>query len=153
VPKTALGKIDLRWITLRLPGSVSAHELAVGVGVGGVDLEAEWRANRTELPTVRWYDEGGVVMAEIAIRNVRDLGESARRALEALLGRQLAEEEQVGVTALGARPAPLGDVRRIAAERLSESLKEMSDRAKSIPNDEFDSLVDEAMNDVRRRRC
>ena len=92
-------------------------------------------------------------MAEIAIRNVRDLGEGARRALEALLGRQLAEEEQVGVTALGARPAPLGDVRRIAAERLSESLKEMSERAKSIPDGEFDSLVDEAMNDVRHRRC
>ena len=45
-------------------------------------------------------------MAEIAIHNVRDLGEDARRALEALLGRQLAEEEQVGVTALAARPAP-----------------------------------------------
>jgi hypothetical protein len=28
-------------------------------------------------------------MAEIAIHNVRDLGEDARRALEALLGRQL----------------------------------------------------------------
>jgi len=41
-------------------------------------------------------------MAEIAIRNVRDLGEDARRTLEALLGRRLAEEEQVGVT-LGRR--------------------------------------------------
>ena len=91
-------------------------------------------------------------MAEIAIRSVRDLGEDARRALEALLGRQLAEEEQVGVTALAARPAPTGETRRSAAERLSENLKEMSERAKQIPHDELESLIDEAQRDVRRRR-
>jgi hypothetical protein len=91
-------------------------------------------------------------MAEIAFHCVRDLGEDARRALEALLGRRLAEEEQVGVTALAARPAPSGDARRIATERLSESLKEMSERARAIPGDEFESLIDEAMRDVRRRR-
>jgi len=83
-------------------------------------------------------------MAEIAIHNVRDLGEDARRALEALLGRQLAEEEQVGVTALAARPAPTGDARRIAAERLSETLKEMSNRADHVPDDELESLIDGA---------
>ena len=91
-------------------------------------------------------------MAEIAIHNVRDLGEHARSALEALLGRRLAEEEQGGVTAFAARRAPSGDARRIAAERLSESLKEMSERARAIPDDEFESLIDEAMSDVRRRR-
>lgn len=91
-------------------------------------------------------------MAEIAIHNVRDLGEDARRALEALLGRQLAEEEQVGVTALAPRPAPTGDARRIAAESLSETLKEMSNRAGQVPDDELESLIDEAQRDVRRRR-
>lgn len=73
-------------------------------------------------------------------------------ALEALLGRQLAEEEQVGVTALAARPAPTGDARRIAAEMLSETLKEMSNRADRVPGDELESLIDEAQRDVRRRR-
>lgn len=91
-------------------------------------------------------------MQEISIHNVRDLGQEARRALEALLGRTLAEEEQVSVTALPARPAPLGDERRIAAERLLDSLREMSDSAKGIPPDELESLIDEAMDDVRGRR-
>ena len=91
-------------------------------------------------------------MAEIAIHNVRDLGQDARRALEALLGRRLAEEEQVSVTALAARPAPSGDERRITAERLKESLKAMSESARAIPNDELESLIDEAMDDVRPRR-
>jgi hypothetical protein len=91
-------------------------------------------------------------MAEIAIHNVRDLGQDARRALEALLGRRLAEEEQVGVPALAARPAPLGEERKIAAERLKESLKAMSESARAIPSDELESLIDEAMDDARQRR-
>ena len=91
-------------------------------------------------------------MAEIAIHNVRDLGQEARRALEALRGRRLAEGEQVSLTALAARPAPSGDERRIAAELLLESLKAMSESAVAIPNDELESLIDEAMDDVRRRR-
>jgi hypothetical protein len=91
-------------------------------------------------------------MAEIAIHNVSDLGEDARRALEALLGRELAAEEQVGVTALGARPAPTGDARRIATEKLSESLQEMTNSAKGVPGDELESLIDEAQRDVRQRR-
>ena len=65
-------------------------------------------------------------MAEIAIHNVRDLGQDARRA-------------------------PVGDERRIAAERLKESLRAMSQSAKAIPSDELESLIDEAVDDARRR--
>ena len=63
----------------------------------------------------------------------------------------MAEEEQVGVTALAARRAPLGDERRIAADRLKESLRAMSQSAKAIPSDELESLIDEAVDDARRR--
>jgi hypothetical protein len=91
-------------------------------------------------------------MAEIAIRNVRDLGEDTRRAVEALLGRRLEEEEQIGVTALGARPAPAGDAHNAAKKRLLESIETMSESAKGIPADELDALIDEAMDDARRRR-
>ena len=56
------------------------------------------------------------------------------------------------MTALAARRAPSGDERGIAAERLLESLKAMSESARAIPNDELESLIDEAMDDVRRRR-
>lgn len=91
-------------------------------------------------------------MPEILIHNVRDLGHDARLALEALLGRKLAEEEQVSVTALPAHPAPSGDERRIAAERLFETLRETSEAARAVPHDELESLIDEAVNDVRHRR-
>ena len=93
----------------------------------------------------------GVVMVEIAIQNVRDLDQDARRALEALLDRRLAEGEQASVTALAARPAPSGDERSMAAGRLLESLKAMSENAGAIPKVELESLIDEAMDDVRRR--
>jgi hypothetical protein len=72
--------------------------------------------------------------------------------LEALLGRRLAGEEQVSVVALGARPAPLGEARKIAADRLADCVQERSRKAGSIPQAEFDSLADEAMTGVRPRR-
>jgi len=56
------------------------------------------------------------------------------------------------VTALTARRAPLGDERRIAAERLKESLRAMSQSAKAIPSDELELLIDEAVDDARQRR-
>ncbi len=91
-------------------------------------------------------------MPEISIHNVRDLGQDARRALEALLGRRLAEEEQISVTALPVRPAPSGEERRIAAERLAETIEAMSESAKAIQKDELEALIDEAMDEVRGRR-
>ncbi len=45
----------------------------------------------------------------------------------------------------------VGDERRIAAERLKESLRAMSQSAKAIPSDELESLIDEAVDDARRR--
>jgi len=47
-----------------------------------------------------------------------------------------------GRDCLGGAPAPTGDARRIAAERLSETLKEMSNRADHVPDDELESLID-----------
>jgi hypothetical protein len=91
-------------------------------------------------------------MAQITIHDVRDLDQDARRTLETLLGRQLAEEEQITVTALAARPARSGEPRRLAAERLTQSLDAVSESAKAVPADELESLIEEAMNDVRPRR-
>jgi hypothetical protein len=80
----------------------------------------------------------GVLMAEITIHNVRDLGQDARRTLAALLGRRLAEQEQGSVTALAVCPAPSGDERRVAAQRLLESLKATSEGAGAIPHDQLE---------------
>ena len=91
-------------------------------------------------------------MADMSIRNVSDLDEGARRFLEAFLGRQLAEEEQVTVIALPARPAPSGNQRRAAAVRLSKSLKATSESAAGIPKQELEALIDDAADHVRGRR-
>ena len=88
-------------------------------------------------------------MQEMSIRNVSDLAADARGVLEVLLGRRLAEEEQVTVLALPARPAPSGSERQIAAQRLFESLNDMSDRARAVPEDEMEALIDEALEHVR----
>jgi hypothetical protein len=91
-------------------------------------------------------------MSDIAIRNVRDLEEGVRGFLEAFLGRELAEEEQVTVMALSVRPAPSGEERKAAVAHLSASVKAMSERANEIPKQELEALIDEAVDHVRGRR-
>jgi hypothetical protein len=91
-------------------------------------------------------------MSDILIRNVRDPDQGARGFPEAFLGRELAEEEQVTVMALPARPAPCGEERKAAVARLSESVKAMSERAQGIPQQEMEALIDEAVEQVRGRR-
>ena len=91
-------------------------------------------------------------MQDVLTREVRDLGADARSILETMLGRKLAEEEQVTVMAFPPRPAPPEDERRIAAQRLSETLDAMAERARDIPEDELEALIDEAMEHLRPRR-
>jgi hypothetical protein len=91
-------------------------------------------------------------MQDVQTRVVRDLGADARSILETMLGRKLAEEEQVTVMAFAPRPAPPEDERRIAAQRLSETLDAMSECARHIPEREMEALIDEAMEHVRPRR-
>ena len=91
-------------------------------------------------------------MQDVLTREVRDLGADARSILETMLGRKLAEEEQVTVMAFPPRPVPPEDERRIAAQRLSETLNAMAECAREIPKDELEALIDEAMEHVRPRR-
>ena len=91
-------------------------------------------------------------MQNISIQNARDLGHDARAVVESLLGRKLSEEEQVAVMAFSVHPAPPGEERRIAAQRLGETLQDMAESAQRIPGDEMETLIDEAMEQVRQRQ-
>jgi hypothetical protein len=92
------------------------------------------------------------IASDIRIRNVSDLRADVRAALEVLLERKLAEDEQVSVVALSPHPAPSGDARQAAARRLSETLKVMDESARAAPREELEALIDEAVDRLRGRR-
>jgi hypothetical protein len=91
-------------------------------------------------------------MENVSIHWARDLPASTRSAIEGLLGRDLRDDDEVSVMSLRSHPAPLGDERRLSAERLRGALDCVADKAVDANGDEFDAAVDEAMNHIRPRR-
>ena len=91
-------------------------------------------------------------MENVSIRWARDLPASTRSAIESLLGRNLRDDEEVSVMSLHPHPAPSGDERRLSAERLRGALDRLADKAGDVACDDFDAVVDEAMNHIRLRR-
>lgn len=91
-------------------------------------------------------------MEDIAIKRAADLPEAAKSAIESLLGRPLADDEEVSVMALRAHMAPAGPERKAAADRLKAVLGSMAQKAQGVPPEEFEAAVDEAMQRVRPRR-
>jgi hypothetical protein len=88
-------------------------------------------------------------MHTISIRRANELGNAARGAVECLLGRKVADEEQVTVMAYPARPAGDEPDRQAAVRDLIEDLDSMAASASHIPEEEMDQLIDEAIQHVR----
>ncbi|MEK7409580.1 MAG: hypothetical protein AAB225_31320 [Acidobacteriota bacterium] len=91
-------------------------------------------------------------MQIISIRKARDLRDTSRAAVENLLGRKVGDEEQVAVMAFPATTAPVGEERDKAVRKLIEDLDALAASASHVPPEELDTLIDEAIEHVRRRR-
>jgi hypothetical protein len=91
-------------------------------------------------------------MQTISVRRADELGNAARNVVESLLGRKVADKEQVTVMAYSADPVE-GDADHKAAVRdLIDDLDGMAASASHVPDDEMEGLFDEAIRHVRHRQ-
>ncbi|MDP2996915.1 MAG: hypothetical protein Q8N47_05455 [Bryobacterales bacterium] len=91
-------------------------------------------------------------MRTISTRRAGQLGDAARNVLESLLGRTVGDEEHITVMAHPPQPPLTEDDRRTAAQALAQNLDTLASRARHIPEQEMEALIDEAMEHVRPRR-
>ena len=91
-------------------------------------------------------------MHNLSIRRTSDLLPSARQAVEALLGRKLYDDEEVGVWASRPHPAPAGAARKEAWGGVTQHLELLALKAAATPVKELERLVDEIADDVRHGR-
>lgn len=90
-------------------------------------------------------------MQDLATHKTKDLPASAKAILEKLLGRHLADDEEVSIWASRPHAAPTGQVRREAWQQLNEHLDRMA--AKSGGDvEELEKFVDEVCDEVRHGR-
>ena len=89
-------------------------------------------------------------MQNLSIHRTSELPLPARRAVETLLGRALADDEEVGIWASRAHEAPTGKVREDAWRRLHEHLDLIA--AKTSDGEDAEAIADELSREVRHPR-
>ena len=91
-------------------------------------------------------------MQNLSVRRTSDLLPSAGQAVESLLGRELADDEEVGIWASSPHDAPSGLERKEAWERLTQHLDVMASKVSTTAVQEIEGLADEIADEVRHGR-
>jgi hypothetical protein len=91
-------------------------------------------------------------MHNLSIRRTSDLPLSARQAVESLLGRKLADDEEVGIWVSSPHDAPAGAARKEAWNRLTGHLELMASKTVTAANDDLERLADQVVDEIRHGR-
>ena len=88
-------------------------------------------------------------MRDLSIRKTQELSPTAKQVLEALLGRDLRDDEEVAIWASSPHDAPSGQPRKEAWDELDQHLDLMALKADGVPTEELERLVDDVCDEVR----
>ncbi|MFN0165489.1 MAG: hypothetical protein ACKV22_03580 [Bryobacteraceae bacterium] len=91
-------------------------------------------------------------MHDVAIRKVSEMSPQQKAALEEILGRAIAGNEEISVVSLPPQQVAPSEDRAIIARKLEGLLNLRADKVKDIPEDEIDVIVDEAVHHARHHR-
>ena len=89
-------------------------------------------------------------MPDVAIRKADQLPENVRSAVELLLGRPIAPDEEISVIALPPQEAPSVADRAQTAKDLEAFLHRRAQKVGEIPDNELDAVIDDAASHARR---
>jgi hypothetical protein len=92
------------------------------------------------------------VMQNISIQKAGALPHTVRAAVEQLLGRPIAPDEEISVAALPPQHIPPSEGRAGVARRLEAFLDRRAEKVGDVPNEEIDVAIDEAVEHARHSR-
>ena len=87
-------------------------------------------------------------MQSLSTHKMRELSPNEKEAVERLLGRRLAEEEEISIWASAPHAAPAGKARTEAWRQLDQHLGRLGMRAEGTA-EELEKLADEVSGEVR----
>ncbi len=91
-------------------------------------------------------------MHNISIQKASQSPESVKSAVERMLGRPIAPEEEISIVAVPPQQIPPAEDRAQVARQLEALLSRRGEKLKDVPDDAIDIAIDEAVDDVRHRR-
>ena len=91
-------------------------------------------------------------MQNISIQKASELPQAVKSAVEQLLGRPIAPDEEISVAAVPPQRVPPSASRAAAARDLEAFLNRRAAKVDGLPEEEIDAAIDEALHTVRRKR-
>ena len=91
-------------------------------------------------------------MQNVSIQKASDLPQAVKSAVEQLLGRPIAPDEEISVAAVPPQRVPPSKSRAAVARNLEALLNRRADKVNGLPEEEIDSAIDEALHAVRHQR-
>jgi hypothetical protein len=91
-------------------------------------------------------------MRDLSIHKTQELSPVAKQVVEALLGRDLRNDEEVAIWASSPHDAPYGHPRKEAWDKLNQHLDLMASKADDCPAEKLERLVDDVCDEVRHGR-
>ena len=83
------------------------------------------------------------------VQKASELTPQARAAVECLLGRSVETDEHISLYANRTHAAPEGPERTSAWRDLDRTLEHYAERAKDLPSEDLEAMIDEVCDDVR----
>jgi hypothetical protein len=91
-------------------------------------------------------------MQNVSIQKASELPHAVKAAVEQLLGRSIAPDEEISVAAVPPQRVPPSENRAAVARNLEAFLNRRADKVNGLPEDEIDAAIDEAVHAVRHNR-
>ena len=91
-------------------------------------------------------------MQNVSIQRASELPQVVKSAVEQLLGRSIAPDEEISVAAVAPQRVPPSEGRAAVARNLEAFLNRRADKVNGLPEEEIDAAIDETLHAVRRKR-
>ncbi|MGA2738672.1 MAG: hypothetical protein ABSG65_14645 [Bryobacteraceae bacterium] len=91
-------------------------------------------------------------MQTVSTQKAADLPPDVKSAVEQILGRPIAADEEVSVVAVPPQRIPPSGNRAIVARQLEDLLNRRAAKVRDICDEEIDAAIDEAVDRVRHNR-
>jgi len=91
-------------------------------------------------------------MQNVSIHKASHLPEAVKSAVEQLLGRSIAADEEISVVAVPPQHVSPPEDRASVSRNLEALLNRRAAKVRDVPEEEIDAVVDEAIDHVRHSR-
>ncbi len=91
-------------------------------------------------------------MQNVSIKKASELSQAVKSAVEQLLGRSIAPDEEISVAAVPPQRVPPSEGREAVARNLEAFLNRRADKVTGVSEEQIEAAINEALDDVRHDR-